>query len=186
MGLAVVYGIVKNHEGDIRVESTPGEGSAFSVFLPLSKADEEPVREKRSRPPGGEERILLADDDPSVLEMTAMVLQSLGYKVTPVPGGREAWEICRASPDAFDLVITHKIMPDVTGLDIAGKIFTLRREMPVIIVTGYSETVSPDIAQAAGIRDFVMNPVTKREVAEAVRRALDGGGRAQGAEGRAG
>jgi PAS domain S-box-containing protein len=172
MGLAVVYGIVKNHDGDITVESTPGEGSTFDVFLPLSEGKAR--RERReSKAPGGNERMLLVDDDLGVLKMISQTLTGLGYKVTAAPGGKDAWDIFRGNPDGFDCIVTDQIMPDLTGMDLAEKVLQVRQHMPIVLLTGYSETVGQEQAKAAGIIEFVMKPAAKQELAKSIRRAID-------------
>lgn len=173
MGLATVYGIVKNHDGDITVESTSGKGTTFSVFLPLAKAEAVTEREGRVEIPGGKEHILLVDDEPAVLQMTSRIFKGLGYEVTTAPGGPDAWKLFEAHPDKYDLVITDQVMPHLTGMGLARKILRLRQGTPVILFTGYSETVAPEDAKAAGIREFVMKPITKEEAAQTIRRVLD-------------
>ncbi|HUJ68920.1 MAG TPA: PAS domain S-box protein [Syntrophorhabdales bacterium] len=173
MGLAVVYGTVKNHEGEITVETTLGEGSVFHVFLPLAHIEASAEGEERGGVPGGKERILLVDDEPGVLQMTGQILKGLGYKVTTAPNGMAAWEIFKKRSHSFDLVITDQVMPGLTGLDLAREIFKISEGTPVILSTGYGETVSSEQARAAGISEFVMKPVSRKEVADTVRRALE-------------
>ncbi len=173
MGLSVVYGIVKNHEGDITVESTPGGGSAFNVFLPAAPTKAVVERAEEGEALGGREHILLVDDEPAVLQMTAEILQGLGYRVVTAANGLDAWQTFSYGPRRFDLVITDQVMPDLTGMALAGKILEVRRDIPVILFTGYSETVSPEQAEASGVSAYVMKPVTKREVAQTVRRVLE-------------
>ena len=178
MGLAVVYGIVKNHDGEITVESAPGKGSVFHVFLPVADAEVLVTEEETGKVPGGKERILLVDDEPDVLQMTAEMLKGLGYIVTTAPGGQTAWEIFKESPDKFDLVVTDQVMPDLTGMGLAEKVLKASK-VPVVLFTGYSETVSPEQARVAGIADFLMKPVSKREAANTIRRVLDSKRRAK-------
>jgi PAS domain S-box-containing protein len=173
MGLSVVYGIVKNHEGDIAVESTPGGGSAFNIFLPAAPPRPVAERTEEGETLGGSEHILLVDDEPAVLEMTAEILQGLGYRVVTAANGQDAWKTFSYGPRKFDLVITDQVMPDLTGMALAGKILEVRRDIPVILFTGYSETVSPEQAEASGVSAYVMKPVTKHEVAQTVRRVLE-------------
>jgi PAS domain S-box-containing protein len=174
MGLAVAYGTVKNHAGEITVESRVGHGTTFNVFLPLSEAEVTARREQRGEAPSGTERILLVDDEPAVLQAAARTLQRLGYRISTAESGSEAWAKVQEEPLGFDLVITDQVMPDMTGVGLARKILNLRPEMPIILITGFSETVSPKQARDAGIRELIMKPITKREAAEAIRRVLDG------------
>ena len=172
MGLAVVYGIIKNHGGAITVESEPGKGSTFSLFLPLTAGDEDIRREEGGEIPCGDERILLVDDEPAVLQAASQILQKLGYKVTVAESGTEAWKIFREEPHGFDLVITDHVMPHLTGRALAEKVLNVRHDLPIILLTGYSETISTEEANAAGIRAFLMKPLTRREIAITIRNVL--------------
>lgn len=173
MGLAVVYGIVKNHDGAVTVGSKKGKGSTFDVFFPHTKVPARKGKEEGGSIPHGTERILLADDEPSIIEVASQTLQRLGYRVTSVRSGAEALRVFMDEPSRFDLLVTDQTMPNLTGIDLAKRILQARKDMPVILFTGYSETVSPDMAKAAGISEFIMKPISKREVAETVRRVLD-------------
>jgi len=119
------------------------------------------------------ERILFVDDEEALVEMGRGMLESLGYRVITAEHPTEAWNIFRGDPSRFDLVITDQTMPDMTGLALAQKMLRKRKELPVILCTGYSETVSAEKAQKAGITAFVMKPLARRELAETVRRVLD-------------
>ncbi len=173
MGLSVVYGIVKNHEGDITVESMLGGGSVFNVFLPTAPTRSAVECPEESDVRGGREHILLVDDEPAVLQMTAEILQGLGYRVVTAANGLDAWQTFSYGPREFDLVITDQVMPDLTGVALAGKILEVRQDIPVILFTGYSETVSPEQAEASGVTAYVMKPVTKHEVAQTIRQVLE-------------
>ncbi len=173
MGLAVVHGIIKAHRGAITVSSTPGQGSTFNIFLPRVPADVVPEHSSSILQSGKNERILIVDDDESILRSLRSALERLGYRVTATPDSREAWEIFRAQPDAFDLVITDQIMPQITGMQLAEKLFGLRKDIPVILITGFSEDLSEDAAKASGIREFLLKPTNTQALSEAVRRLLD-------------
>jgi PAS domain S-box-containing protein len=174
MGLAVVYGIVRNHEGAITVESKPGKGSTFDVFLPKANtvAEEEPLETGYIE--GGRGRILLVDDEPSVVKMASGILERLGYTVMTAENGTKAWDVFERAPSELDLVITDQTMPDITGIELARKMMETRKDIPVILFTGYSRSVSAETARAAGIDEFLMKPVERKTLAETVRRVLSG------------
>ena len=173
MGLAVVFGIVESHEGVITVESKVGKGSTFKIFFPCYQgAAEEQPDEGRSLPKG-KEKVLLVDDEPSVVAMASETLKRLGYAVTTAGSGPEGWRMFEADPQAFDIVVTDHLMPDLTGMRLAERILAVRKDLPIILCSGYSRTASPKKAQAAGISEFLTKPVSKRELAETIRRVLD-------------
>jgi CheY-like chemotaxis protein len=175
MGLAVVYGLVKGLEGTVTVQSEPGQGSIFEVFLPqVQRPDARKEEAVTSVFPTGTERILFVDDEELLVEMARGMLESLGYHVTVAANGREAWNLFLKNPTRFDLVITDQTMPDLTGMNLAQKMLKVRKDTPIILCTGYSEMVSAEKAEKVGIRAFVMKPVMKKELAETVRRVLDG------------
>ncbi|HVN22378.1 MAG TPA: PAS domain S-box protein [Syntrophorhabdales bacterium] len=175
MGLAVVYGVIKSHNGAVTVQSEVGQGSTFDVFLPHVQKPEATREETRAFAlPRGTERILFVDDEELLMEMGQSMLEHLGYQVTVAANGAEAWNLFLEDPSRFDLVITDQTMPDVTGLTLARKMLRVRKELPIILCTGYSEMVSPEKAKDVGICAFVMKPVVRKDLAETVRRVLDG------------
>ena len=174
MGLAVVYGVVKSHRGTVTVQSEVGRGSTFAVFLPRAqkpkaKKDETTTSTLQT----GTERILFVDDEEMLAEMARDMLKSLGYHVTVAKHPTEAWNLFLEDPSQFDLVITDQTMPGTTGVTLAQKMLRVRKEMPIILCTGYSEMVSADQAKEVGISEFVMKPVVKKELAETIRKVLD-------------
>ena len=171
MGLAVVYGIVKSLTGAITVESEPAVGSTFRIFLPKVKteAKAEPAKTVAA---GGHERILFVDDEDLLAELNSERLKSLGYEVVTTTNSREALALFKAEPERFDLVITDYTMPHLTGIDLARQLLTIREGIPIILCTGCSDAVSPAIVKKAGIREFLMKPLSKQELAEAIRRVL--------------
>jgi PAS domain S-box-containing protein len=174
MGLAVVYGVVKDHEGTVTVQSEPEQGSTFDVFLPqVQRPDTKKEEATVSVLPTGTERILFVDDEELLVEMARGMLESLGYHVAVAANGTDAWNLFRENPSRFDLVITDQTMPDMTGLTLARKMLEVRAGLPIILSTGYSETVSAEKAKEVGIREFVMKPVVRKELAQTVRRVLD-------------
>ncbi len=174
LGLSVVHGIVKQHDGHLTVASEPGDGATFIVYFP--KITESPARRAASEKaaPTGGERVLFVDDEEMLAEMGQELLEELGYDVTVKTSSTEAFALFKAEPSRFDLVITDQTMPDLTGIDFATAILALRPGMPIIMCTGYSHLIDADKAEAAGVRAFALKPLTKQEIAKTIRKVLDG------------
>jgi CheY-like chemotaxis protein len=172
MGLAVVHGIVKNHEGAITLESEVGKGTTVSVFLPLVQGRREEEITPPGPIPGGEERILVVDDEEVQVRTVRDMLERLGYRVIGENDAQEALEVFQSQPDAFDLVITDQTMPRLTGDRLARELLHIRPDIPIILCTGFSEMVDEEGARAIGIREFSLKPLTLRDLANKIRKAL--------------
>jgi PAS domain S-box-containing protein len=173
LGLALVHGIVKRHNGVIEVRSEPMEGSTFSVYLPRVRSKAAKKEQEPSALPKGKETILFVDDEEALADIGKKMLQTLGYQVIAQTNCREALRLFTERPDYFDMVVTDYTMPNMTGADLAREILRLRPDIPIILSTGFTERITPEKAADMGIRELLMKPLNMRELARAVRRVLD-------------
>ena len=172
LGLAVINGIVKRHEGAITVQSVPGKGTTFSIYFPRLDSRPEATMQVEDPPQRGSERILLVDDEPALMEMATSILERLGYKVTGQTDSVTALEVFRVSPDEFDLIITDYTMPNLTGMDLAKEVRRIRPDIRIMLCTGFSEKITPDHMKELGV-GLLMKPYGMREISEAIRKTLD-------------
>ena len=174
LGLSVIHGIVKNHRGDISVTSSPGKGTTFKVYLPITEdADIVTELEPSNGAAKGNERILLIDDEEQIVSMEQQMLENLGYEVTARTDSTEALKEFSLQPQNFDLVITDMTMPQMTGDELAQKLLDIKPDIPVILCTGFNEDITEEKALAMGIQKFVMKPVIKNDLATTIRTVLD-------------
>ncbi len=173
MGLALVYGIVHDCGGFIKVESEPAKGTTFYVYFPAMEEKPGEVEEEQLESfPKGNERILAVDDDEVIVGLYQATLERLGYKVSSYCSSEKALEVFHSAPDSFDLIITDQTMPHLTGSELAQKILQIRPNIPIILCTGYSAIVSEKQAKEIGIASFVMKPVSMKVLAITVREVL--------------
>lgn len=175
LGLATVYGVVKQHNGFISVDSEIGTGTTFAIYLPVTEEDfENKVLENDLRKmPGGTETVLLAEDDQPSLQLISETLQELGYKVLEACDGTEAMEVCESFAGKIDVLITDVIMPGLNGRDLADKLIAARPETKIIFMSGYTD----EFIARHGILEpgviFLQKPVMPSLLADKLREVLD-------------
>ncbi len=174
LGLAVVYGIVKDHKGEIKVYSELGKGTSFNVFLPLINEEHDAAQgAEHAGFERGSESVLVVDDEEPVVLLVKRILQKLGYKVTTRTSSPDALEAFRQSPNSYDLVISDITMPNMLGQELAKRLIMIRPDIPIILCTGFSERINSETAPEHGIKGFLMKPILRSELAKMVRKVLD-------------
>jgi len=177
MGLAVIYGIVKNYGGEIVVHTRLQEGTSFQLYLPCSSSRRKihhSTKQHETQPlPRGSERILLVDDETSQTHFPEEMLENLGYQVVAVSRGIEALDIFRSDAEIFDIVIADRNLPDMNGLKMINRLLDIRPDIPILLSTGFDDNLSRDTAVKAGVKGFIMKPVVLLETATLIRNTLD-------------
>lgn len=174
MGLALVYGIIKEMDGCITVESHPGEGTCFTILIPDRAGVQAPPQiESDPALVMGKGNILLVDDEASIIQWCSNMLVNLGYKAEGFESPRNALERFKETPTEFDLVLTDLTMPGMTGIELAKEIKTIRPELPIILCTGFGGDITLDNIREQGLNDLVMKPMIAGEMSQAVARALE-------------
>lgn len=174
MGLAIVHGIVTGMKGTVTVQSQRDHGSIFHVYLPLNRSEAQPNLNISAYHVNGDEHILVVDDEPQLVALWMELLGQFGYQVTGQTNSRRALETFDKDPHQFDVVLMDQTMPGITGAELAKHMLEIRPDLPIIIATGFSETISPEIAESIGIRELVYKPILGHDLCASIRRALDG------------
>jgi len=174
LGLSVVHGIVKRHDGLINVESAPGKGSTFHLYFPRLPMEELPVDLQKGELPRGKGRILFIDDEELLVEMNRGRLEGLGYEVTTETDALRAFELFRGDPGRYDLVITDYTMPQMTGIELAREMLAIRPEIPILLCSGLDELISQEEVKEAGIKEFLPKAAGKRELVKMIQTLMTG------------
>jgi len=173
LGLSIVHGIARALGGAITVQSTPGEGSRFDVYLPRSPTESSGNAGGDDVTPRGTERVLFVDDELPNVRVGKKILSKLGYRVTTLTSCVEAFALFSEDPDAFDIVLTDQTLPGMTGDELVGKVLALRPNLPTIICTGNTRRIDEERAKAVGAKSLLLKPFGIEELGSAVRAALD-------------
>lgn len=173
MGLSIVYGIMESYGGAITVESEVGQGATFQLYFPLTNEADEKKSEISSKLPKGDEHILFVDDEKIYAKVLVNILSRLGYRVDMHLDSREALQAFKTSPDAYDLIITDQVMPDLSGEELIMKAREIRSEIPIILCTGYSSQMNDKKARLLGINAFAFKPISEADLARLIRKVFN-------------
>jgi len=173
LGLSVVHGIVKAHEGAIFVESRVGEGTAFRIYFPaLLERQPSGARPRTGTIEGRGEHVLCVDDEPALVELLREQLVALGYRVTAHVSPVEALADFLEHPLDFDVLLTDLTMPGLSGADLAEKVLAVRPDLPIVMATGYGRVMSEERARELGLRPLLYKPFTMIALSDAIQDAL--------------
>ncbi len=175
LGLAVVHGIMRGHEGAVSVTSAPGHGTTFELFFPAVDGVVTPTDQRETPAPRGRgQHLLVVDDEAAVVRMATTTLERLGYRVSAYMSPAETLAAFEAAPGSFDLVLTDLTMPRMTGLELAGRLLAVRPELPILLTSGYSGALDGEGLTRAGIRELVAKPFRSAQLARSIARQLTG------------
>lgn len=175
LGLALVHAIVQEHNGHIEVKSSQGKGTGFTIYLPITEKESHSIKQQKkvNDECRGTEHIMVVDDEESIRLVTGKILEGCGYKVSVFENGQAAYDAFKANAYDYDLVFTDTAMPKMTGDELVKNIRKIRRDIPVILCTGYSEKFTEKQAEKMGINKYALKPFSGEELALTVREVLD-------------
>jgi signal transduction histidine kinase/ActR/RegA family two-component response regulator len=173
LGLSVVHGIINNYGGAIVVDSTPGKGTTFMIYLPKYGADLLESDKSEKKPIKGDEYILFVDDEPEITFMGKKMLENLGYKVSITSNSISALEEFKKDPDRYSLLVTDQSMPNISGTELAIMMKKIRPGLRVIIITGYADNLSEEVLSQCGISEVILKPMILDDFSKVIRKVLD-------------
>ncbi len=175
MGLAVVHGIVKNHNGAIFIDSEPGEGTSFTILFPaIAEEPQQHIKVTVAEfDPPGKETILFVDDEEALADMSKIILEKLGYTVHTSTNPEQALSLFKADPNYFDLVISDMTMPHMSGVKLSEELKKVQKDVSIIICTGHTSLIDEEEAKNIGISALAMKPIMMSEIAKLIRSVLD-------------
>jgi signal transduction histidine kinase/ActR/RegA family two-component response regulator len=173
LGLSVVHAIINNYGGAIVVDSTPGKGTTFMIYLPKYGADLLESDKSEKKPVKGDECILFVDDEPEITFMGKKMLENLGYKVSITSNSISAFEEFKKDPDRYSLLVTDQSMPNISGTELAVMMRNIRPQLKVIIITGYADNLSEEVLSKSGVSEVILKPMILDDFSKVIRRVLD-------------
>jgi CheY-like chemotaxis protein len=171
LGLAVVHGIMKSHDGAITVYSQPGKGTTFRLYFPAAEAaatEAQPSRREVLR--GHGEHVLYVDDEEAIVALATRTLERLGYRVTGYTDAAQMLQAFRLRPHELDVVVTDLSMPGIAGLDLARELLHIRPDTRIVMTSGYIRPEDQEAARRLGIRDLILKPNTVAELGQLLHR----------------
>ena len=181
LGLSVLHGIITQHKGLVTVSSEVNKGSVFSIYLPVKEdAVKKSFISDKTFPQKpveialrGKETILFVDDEEHITIVEKKMLEQFGYIVEGAKSAHEALDKFRSDPKKYDIVITDQVMSEFTGSELAKELLEINPDLPIILTTGYSETVTKDNYMKHGIREYLLKPFSVKDLCKAIRRVLN-------------
>ncbi|HEY0686049.1 MAG TPA: ATP-binding protein [Steroidobacter sp.] len=175
LGLSVVDGIMRNHEGSVIVSSEPGRGTTFRLYFPAAEPASEarPTHEDVTTAEGRGRRVMYIDDEEALVYLMTRVLEKSGYQVTGFSDAEQALQVLRARSRDFDVVVTDLSMPGMSGFNVARAIQEIRADLPVVVTSGYVRAEDRDKARELGVRDLVLKPDTVEELARVLEKVFE-------------
>ena len=173
LGLASVYGIIKNHDGIINVDSEEGEGTTFNIYLP---ATEKETIQKEHLPEEvlkGAETVLLVDDEDMIIDACEQLLEEMGYKVLIAKGGKDAIKVYKKNMDEIDMVILDMIMPDMGGGETYDKLKEINPKIKVLLASGYSIDGQASEILDRGCNGFIQKPFQMENLSRKIKEVLE-------------
>ena len=165
MGLSVVYGIVKNMEGTILVDSTVGVGTTFSIYLPTIESTNKPAQTVPRRiAPNGVGTIMVVDDEEMIVDVLRILLEQMGYRTAIFTRSFDALQAFEAHPDSYDLIITDYAMPGINGIELVDRCIEIRSSIPILLCTGFSDKIDDKLAKSRGVKAFVYKPIDRAQL----------------------
>ena len=173
LGLSIVHGIVTKLNGAVSVESEPGKGTTFHVWLPLHTEEASKVRSTDISSEGGKGMILFVDDENNIVLTAKKLLENLGYTVIATTNPLHAIEMVKSGKQRFDLVITDLTMPKMTGIELSKQLLAIEPGLLIILCTGFSAAISREMLEQIGIREIIMKPMITSELAKKIGNVLN-------------